>query len=105
MAYLTKEAVLLKLSPYGVKSLAELNRLIREQGLPTRYITPRKPFWDETEIDVWLSRRNENVAKANINHVKLLRIQRKKRKDEKEKAQKAGFPLAAEMKALKKTEA
>jgi hypothetical protein len=86
MAYLTKETLLLKLTPYGVKSAAELNRIIREQGLPKKPIIPRKVFFDEAEIDVWLSRRNENVAKANIAHVKLLRAQRKARK---EKAQKA----------------
>jgi hypothetical protein len=105
MAYLTKEAVLLKLSPYGVKSLTELNRLIREQGLPKKPLTPRKVFFDETEIDVWLSRRNEGVVKTNTTRMKILRAQRKVRKDIKGEAQKAGIPLSVEKTPFKKAEA
>jgi hypothetical protein len=80
MTLLNKEDLLLKLSPYGVKSITELNRIIREQGLPKKSLTPRKVFFDEAEVDMWLARRNENVAQANIDRIKIQRAQRKARK-------------------------
>jgi hypothetical protein len=82
MAYLNKEDLLLKLSPYGVKSVASVNRLIREQGLPAKYLTPRRVFFDETEVDIWLSRRSLSVAKSNTTHTKVLKYQRKRREEE-----------------------
>jgi hypothetical protein len=42
--YLTKEDLILKLTPYGYKSVSSINRLIREQGLPAKYFSPRKIF-------------------------------------------------------------
>jgi hypothetical protein len=60
-----------------VKSITELNCIIREQGLLKKSLTPRKVFFDEAEVDMRLARRNENVAQANIDHIKLLRTQRK----------------------------
>jgi hypothetical protein len=43
MAYLNKEDLLLKLAPFGVKSVSGLNRLIREQQLPVKsFLTMRK---------------------------------------------------------------
>jgi hypothetical protein len=82
MAYLNKEDLLLKLTPYGVKSVAAVNRLIREQGLPTKYLTPRRVFFDEAEVDAWLSRRSLSVAKSNTTHAKVLKYQRKRREEE-----------------------
>ncbi|MDR3356125.1 MAG: hypothetical protein LBO04_02945, partial [Spirochaetaceae bacterium] len=105
---LTKEDLILKLSPYGVKSLTSINRLLREQGLPAKYLTPRKIFFNEAEIDVWLSRRNEGVSKANTTRMKILRAQRKARKDTKKEGeipQKLGIPLSVEAKPFKKAEA
>jgi hypothetical protein len=80
MAYLSKEGLLLKLSPYGIKSILALDRARREQHLPTRFITPRKPFWVDEEVDVWLSRRFESVVKSNAAQAKVQRQQRKARK-------------------------
>jgi hypothetical protein len=81
MTYLSKEDLLLKLSPYGVKSVSGLNRLIREQHLPTKYISPRKVFFDEAEIEIWLSRRFEGTARANSAQAKAQQKQRKLRKE------------------------
>jgi hypothetical protein len=83
MAYLNREGALLKLAPFGVKSVSGLNRLIREQGLPAKYMSPRKVFFDENDIDLWLARRHEVTAKANSNQVKILEYQRKKRNENK----------------------
>jgi hypothetical protein len=80
MAHLNKEGIILKLASYGVSDWQGVSRLKREQGLPTRYITPRKPFWDETEVDAWLGRRSEAVVKSNTTHRKLIKAQRKSRK-------------------------
>ena len=77
--YLNREGALLKLAPFGVKSLSGLNRLIREQGLPANYISPRKVFFDENDIDLWLARRKEVVAKAYSTQAKIIEYQRKKR--------------------------
>jgi hypothetical protein len=59
--------------------VASINRLIREQNLPAKYFTPRKVFFEEGEVDTWLSRRNFGVAKSNATHAKALRVQRQKR--------------------------
>jgi len=83
MAYLNKAEALLKLSSFGVKSVSGLNRLIREQGLPAKYISPRKVFFDENDIDLWLARRHEVVARAYSTTAKVLEYQRKKRKKDK----------------------
>lgn len=81
MAYLTKEDLIRKLEPFGIKTVSSINRLIREQNLPTMYITPRKPFWESSAIDIWISRRqNVNLAKANSIQAKIKREQRKKSK-------------------------
>jgi hypothetical protein len=80
MNHLTKEGVILKLTPYGVSSWQGVSRLIREQGLPTKYLTPRKPFFEEEEIDKWLARRASGIVFSNTLHAKILRAQRKKRK-------------------------
>jgi hypothetical protein len=103
MAYLTKEDLILKLTPYGYKSVASINRLIREQGLPAKYFTPRRVFFDEAEIEVWLSRRSFSVAKTNNDHIKVLRAQRRKRRESPETA--AVAEIKAELKAFKKAEA
>jgi len=83
MAYLTKEEALIKLSSFGVNSISSLNRLIREQGLPAKFISPRKKFFDEDEINTWLDRRHEVVARANATTAKVQEYQRKKRKIDK----------------------
>jgi hypothetical protein len=62
--------------------MSTVKRLIREQGLPAKYLTPRIAFFDEGEVDTWLSRRNLDVAKANANHTQVLRAQRKRRKED-----------------------
>jgi hypothetical protein len=80
-AYLNKESLLIKLSPFGIHSLASLNRLIREQDLPTKYISPRKVFFDENEVDTWLSRRYEGVVKANTLKAKTAKQQRQTRRE------------------------
>jgi len=90
MAYLTKAEALLKLAPFGVKSLSGLNRLIRDQELPAKYLSPRKVFFDENDIDIWLGRRHKVVAKANATQVKVIEYQRKKRRKEKEDAELGG---------------
>jgi hypothetical protein len=79
---LTKEDVLRKLSPLGIKTVASVNNLIREQGLPANYFTPRKVYFLEEEIDTWMAKRPKEVAKANIDHIKAVRTQRKKRKED-----------------------
>jgi len=79
-SYLTKAEALLKLSPFGVKSVSGLRRLIREQGLPARYISPRKVFFEEREIDQWLGMRHEVVANVYATSVKGIEYQREKRK-------------------------
>jgi predicted DNA-binding transcriptional regulator AlpA len=104
MAYLNKEDLLLKLGPFGVKSVSSLNRLIREQRLPAKYISARKVFFDDAEIDIWLSRRYENVVKSNAAQVKVTRQQRKTRKNA-ETPQTADAALSAEVKAFKAKEA
>jgi len=83
MAYLNREGALLKLASFGVKSVSGLNRLIREQGLPARYISPRKVFFDENDIDYWLAGRHEVIARANSTQVKILEYQRGRRKTNK----------------------
>jgi hypothetical protein len=93
--YLTKAEALLKLSPFGVKSVSGLRRLIREQGLPARFISPRKVFFEESEIDQWLGMRHEVVANVYSASVKSIEYQ-KKRKKEKEDSEK-GRDLIAEM--------
>jgi hypothetical protein len=108
--HLTKEDLILKLTPYGFKSVASINRLIREQGLPAKYSTPRKVFFDEGEIDTWLARRNDTLAKANATHAKVLRAQREKRRKETlEASAKGGLTLEASAKggltAVNKAEA
>jgi hypothetical protein len=111
MAYLTKEDLILKLTPYGIKSAASVNRLVREQGLPAKYLTPRKVFFEETEVDTWLSRRSMSVAHSNTTHIKVIRYQRKKRKEGNPAQNGEKSPLVAsasqptEIKPFKKQEA
>ncbi|MDR2133548.1 MAG: hypothetical protein LBP27_00470 [Treponema sp.] len=95
MAYLTKEDLILKLTPYGVKSAASINRLVREQGLPAKYLTPRKVFFEETEVDTWLSRRSLSVAQSNTTHTKIIRYQRKRRKGENPAQDGENSPISA----------
>ena len=83
-SYLTKNEVLVKLERFNVKSVSCLNRLIREQGLPACYISPRKVFFDEAEIDNWMAMRKEVVSRANATQVKIARYQRTRRKEAKE---------------------
>jgi hypothetical protein len=78
--YLTKEDLLLKLAPFGIKKVAKINGLIREQGLPAKYFTPRNVYFEEAEIDTWMSKRTSEIVKANTDHTKALKTQRKKRK-------------------------
>jgi hypothetical protein len=77
MAYLTKETLLQKLAPYGVSSWQGVSRLIREQGLPAKYLTPRKPFFDEGEVDVWFSRRASAIVPSDSIRAKTIRRKRK----------------------------
>jgi len=86
-SYLTKAEALLKLAPFGVKSVSGLRRLIREQGLPARYISPRKVFFEASEIDEWLEMRHEVVANVYAASVKSIEYQREKRKKEKAAAE------------------
>ena len=101
MTYLNREGALLKLAQFGVKSISGLNRLIREQGLPARYISPRKVFFDENEIDLWLAGRHEVIARANTTQIKILDYQRKKRREggaQKEGEQGVVLPYSAKAK-------
>jgi hypothetical protein len=79
---LTKEDLILKLNPLGVKTLAGINGLIRDQGLPAKYLTARKVFFDEAEIDIWLkgrtfqvvqTNRKFQVVQTNTEHAKVLK--------------------------------
>jgi hypothetical protein len=109
--YLSKEDLVLKLSPFGVKSLASIKILIKEQGLPAKYLTPRKVFFDEADVDIWIARRNESLAIVNNTHAKVIKAQREKRNKEKNKDKKGNSETAvvtefkAEAKATKKAEA
>jgi hypothetical protein len=112
MNLLNKEGLLAKLTPFGVSSMAALNRLIREQGLPLKPLTPRKVFFEEAEIDTWLASRSMGVAKANETRFKNLKEQRKQRKEEKKAkaAEVAGRDYSraettADVKTFKKGEA
>jgi hypothetical protein len=93
--HLDKAGILQKLSFYGVRSLAEVNRLSREQGLPTEYISPRKPFWVEEKVDIWLNWRNKTLVKDNTLHAKTLATQRKERKKAAKAALGGFLPLPA----------
>jgi hypothetical protein len=92
--YLSREDLVLKLSPYGVKSISCVNRLVREQGLPAKYLTPRKPFFIESEVDSWLVRRFLSHARANAKHAKFTAAEKARRNKEK-KAQLANNALSA----------
>jgi hypothetical protein len=111
MNLLNKEDLIRKLSPYGIKSVQAINRLIREQGLPTKYFSPRKMFFEEGEVDTWLLRRSLSIALSNTTHTKVIKAQRKRRKDATPQdetlatqAAKAA-PAAPEIKPFKKQEA
>ena len=88
MRHLNKDELLTKLLPYGITTLASLNRLIREQRLPCKCTSPRKVFFDESDVDLWLSRRNPETAQANIKRAKEEATRRKIQR--KLKAEKAG---------------
>jgi hypothetical protein len=103
MTFLTKEDLILKLTPYGVKSATSVNRLIREQGLPAKYLSPRKAFFEESEVDTWLSRRSLSVAQSNTTHIKILSKQRKKRREE-DPADLSMAETRTDLKAFKKAE-
>ncbi|MDR1931062.1 MAG: hypothetical protein LBQ44_10610 [Treponema sp.] len=93
MAYLNKESLLIKLGPFGVRSVASLNRLIREQHLPAKYISARKVFFDEAEVEVWMSRRYESVVKSNATQVKSAKQQRKLRRESEIEGKSAPAPV------------
>jgi hypothetical protein len=107
---LTREDLILKLSPLGHKSWASVKRLIRDQGLPAKYLTPRKVFFEEGEVDTWLARRNDTLAKVNATHAKILAKQREtRRKETLEASAQGGLTLETSAKggltAVKKAEA
>lgn len=81
MAHLTKSEVIEKLTPYGITTETSLARLIREQGLPVKRITPRKLFFEEDDINLWLIRRNPDTAQRNTDRAKALAKMRKARKE------------------------
>jgi hypothetical protein len=99
--YLTKEDLLHKLAPFGIKKVGKINGLIREQGLPAKYFSPRNVYFEEEEVDTWMSKRTSEIMKANTDHIKALRVQRKKRKG----GTSATTGFMAEVVPLKKTEA
>jgi hypothetical protein len=99
MSYLTKETLLQKLAPYGVSSWQGVSRLIREQGLPTKYLTLRKPFFDEKEVDVWVSMRGSGNVPSSTLRTKPVQHKRKGEKDGT-----AESPIGAELKAFRKIE-
>jgi hypothetical protein len=103
MAYLTKQDALNKLSPYGVKSLLEINRLIRKQGLPAHYISAHKVFFDEGEIDAWLAGRIFNQTHVHTAEIKAIKKRKRIRKAKSYEAQVLN-ETKTELRAVKKTE-
>jgi hypothetical protein len=93
---LTKSDLILKFSPYGVKTIPAINRLIREQGLPAKRFSAHKVFFEEEEINNWLG--NGSLA------VPVKRITTK-RKRAKGKVVKEVAELREQLKAVKKAEA
>jgi predicted DNA-binding transcriptional regulator AlpA len=99
MAYLNREEALQKLSHFGVKSVSGLNRLIREQGLPARYMSPRKVYFDENDIDLWMARKTETIVMANYTQAKIIEYQHRRKKRNENKPPKEGAVFTASSKA------
>jgi hypothetical protein len=81
MNHLDKAGIVQKLTPYGVSSWAGVARLIREQGLPAKYLTPRKPFFDENEVNLWLERRASGRVLSATIRSKIIKHKRKEKKE------------------------
>jgi hypothetical protein len=77
-------------------------------GIPTKPLSVHKVVFDEAEVDTWISRRNEGIAKVNVARYKVLAAQRKERRKAK-KAAAQGENIAAanppEVKVFKPKEA
>jgi hypothetical protein len=80
MRYLNKQDIVVKLAHIGVKSAMEVGGLIRYQGLPTNYLSPRKPYFLEAEVDAWLTVRPRGLVQSSRNFKKLWRNNGKRRK-------------------------
>ena len=80
MAYLNKQELFLKLQPFGLKTESGINRLIREQKLPARFMSPRKPFFVESEVDNWLDTRSLQQEREDKTRARTLRKAKKQRR-------------------------
>jgi hypothetical protein len=80
MAFLRKEDVLLKLAPFGVKSMATVRYLIKKEGLPAKYLTPKKIFFVDTEVESWMATRSLGLRYTASTAPKATKVIRKKRK-------------------------
>jgi hypothetical protein len=102
--HLNKEGAIEKLKDYGVSNWQGVSRLIREQGLPVKYITPRKPFFVVEDLDKWIDRREKEAVFANALHTKILTKQRKARREAKKKDY-SGIAAPVDVKTFKKGDA
>jgi predicted DNA-binding transcriptional regulator AlpA len=104
MPYLNKQDLVIKLAHFGVKSVNEIARLIKDQGLPAKYLSLRKVYFDEAEVEAWMSSRPFGLVKSNSARAKVIKAQRGKRKEENPETS-AAAEFKAEMKSFKKAEA
>jgi hypothetical protein len=88
--HLNKQDLVKKLKHIGVKTETEIAGLVIHQGLPANYLSPRKPYFLEAEIDAWLANRPKSLVQSNRNYQKILAKQRRKAR----KAKKPSSPAA-----------
>jgi len=77
--FLSREELLAEFGRFNITP-KNLSRLIRVQGLPAKYISPRSAVFYRPDVILWLSRSNKDKAQANATKAKVSAKARKARK-------------------------